>query len=61
MPAGEWLPAAAWARLIVTRAQRARAGGVHQRTFDPRHFEFRGGAPPRGPGQERMRTRADDL
>ncbi len=60
MPAGEWLPAAAWAERIVTRAQRARAVGVHQRTFDPRHFDFRGGEPPRGPRGTDLRTRAGD-
>jgi hypothetical protein len=60
MPAGEWLPAGAWADRIVTRAQRARAAGVHQRTFDPRHFDFRGGPPPRGAGQAGLRTRATD-
>jgi hypothetical protein len=59
MPAGEWLPAARWAQLIVTRAQQARARQVHQRTFDPAHFDFRGGEPPRGSGA-RLRTRADD-
>jgi hypothetical protein len=60
MPAGEWLPAAVWAERIVTRAQHARAVGVHQRTFDPRHFEFRGGGPPRAPTEGRLRTRATD-
>jgi hypothetical protein len=60
MPVDQWLPAARWAHLIVVRAQLARARQVHQRTFDPRHFEFRGGEPPRGPGGAGLRTRADD-
>jgi hypothetical protein len=57
---GEWVPTSQWAAAIVTRAQEARVQGRHQRTFDPRHFEFRGGPPPRSPGAEHLRTRAED-
>jgi hypothetical protein len=60
MPSGQWLEAAHWAHLIVTRAQHARARQVHQRTFDPRHFEFRGGEPPRGPDGAGRRTRSGE-
>jgi hypothetical protein len=60
MPAGSWLSASVWAEVLVTRAQRARQLSVHQRTFDPRHFEFRGGAEPRRPAERQRRTRAED-
>jgi hypothetical protein len=43
IPAGAWLPAAQWVDAIVTRAEEARRLNLHRRTFDPRHFEFRGG------------------
>ena len=59
IPAG-WLPAAQLAEAIVIRAQEARSLGIHRRTFDPRHFEFRGGAGPRGPEERNRRTRAGD-
>jgi hypothetical protein len=57
---GEWVPASQWAAAIVTRAQEARVQGRYQRTFDPRHCEFRGGPPPRSPGAQHRRTRAED-
>ncbi len=60
LPPGEWQPAARWAHAIVARAQQARVLSIHRRTFDPHHFEFRGGPPPRGPGQRHLRTRAED-
>ena len=60
MPAGTWLSASVWAELLVTRAARARHLSIHQRTFDPRHFEFRGGAEPRRLSEHRRRTRAQD-
>ena len=56
----KWVPASQWAAAIVSRAQEARAQGRYQRTFDPRHFEFRGGLPPRSPGAQHLRTRAED-
>lgn len=60
MPAGDWLLASVWAEILVTRAQRARHLSIHQRTFDPRHFEFRGGPEPRTPGERPRRTRVED-
>jgi hypothetical protein len=60
MPAGSWLPASVWAEVLVTRARRARQLNIHQRTFDPRHFEFRGGSEPRRPSPRPPRTRAED-
>ena len=60
MPAGSWLSASVWAEVLVTRAQRARQLSIHQRTFDPRHFEFRGGSEPRRPLEHQRRTRAED-
>jgi hypothetical protein len=60
MPAGSWLSASVWAEVLVTRAQRARELSIHQRTFDPRHFEFRGGSEPRRGSERQRRTRAED-
>jgi hypothetical protein len=60
MPAGSWLSASVWAEVLVTRAQRARQHSIHQRTFDPRHFEFRGGPEPRKPAERHRRTRVED-
>jgi hypothetical protein len=45
LPTGLWIAAAEVAEVIVRRAQAARALSIHQRTLDPRHFEFRGGPP----------------
>ena len=61
MPPGIWLAASVWVEVLVGRAQRARQLSRHHRTFDPRHFEFRGGLEPRKPGERRRRTRAEDL
>jgi hypothetical protein len=41
VPAGEWIPTDALARRLVERARELRRRGLHRRTFDPRHFEFR--------------------
>ncbi len=60
MPAGTWLSASVWAEVLVARAQRARHLSLHQRTFDPRHFEFRGGPAPRKPSERQRRTRRED-
>jgi hypothetical protein len=60
MPAGSWLAASVWAEVLVARALRARQLSVHQRTFDPRHFEFRGGPEPRQPAERQRRTRSED-
>lgn len=60
LPAAEWVSAAVWAEAIVARAREARLLSIHRRTFDPDHFDFRGGAPPRGAGERHLRTRAED-
>ena len=42
---GEWIPAAvASARMLLWQTRQAGVSGPGQRTLDPRHFEFRGGA-----------------
>jgi hypothetical protein len=45
IPAGRWIPAYELAAVIVRRASAARRLGVHGRTMDSTHFEFRGGSP----------------
>jgi hypothetical protein len=52
MPPGVWMPAAELARKLIERAYAGRREGRHTRTFDPTHFEFRGGDTGR-----RLRTR----
>jgi hypothetical protein len=44
--AGVWVPAREWAEQLVVRAWKARHLSIHQRSLDPSHFEFRGGARP---------------
>jgi hypothetical protein len=54
-----WVPATELARKLIERAHTRRREGRHTRTFDPTHFEFRGGldkSRPRG-----SRTRKTDL
>ncbi len=59
LPAGVWKPAREVAELLVERARKARYLTIHRRTFDARHFEFRGGIPQlRSPVPRR--TRAQD-
>jgi hypothetical protein len=58
IPVGQWLTAARASELLVSRAQRSRNEGLGLRTFTPRHFEFRGGEPPRR--DPRIRTREHD-
>jgi hypothetical protein len=58
IPIGLWMAAADLANIIVRRAQAARALSLHQRTLDPRHFEFRGGASEARP--QGARTRRTD-
>jgi hypothetical protein len=55
LPTGLWIAAAEVAEVIVRRAQAARALSIHQRTLDPRHFEFRGGPPTVRPANARTR------
>ena len=46
-----WIPATELARKLIERSHARRREGRHTRTFDPTHFEFRGGstgARPRG-------------
>ena len=54
-----WVPATELARKLIERSHARRREGRHTRTFDPTHFEFRGGlekSRPRG-----SRTRKTDL
>ena len=60
MPRDTWLPVSQWVEAVVTRSHRARRSGEPVRTFDARHFEFRGGSPPRTPGERHLHTRAED-
>ena len=60
LPADRWLPISRWLEGVVGRAKRVRARGESIRTFDSRHFEFRGGGPPRGLGEQHLHTRAED-
>ena len=57
LPAGIWRRAREVAELLVARASEARRQSISQRTFDARHFEFRGGAGTRPPS---WRTRVGD-
>lgn len=55
---GEWMPVRELARLLVERVHIRRREGRPGRTFDPTHFEFRGGdTSPRRPA---TRTRSTD-
>jgi hypothetical protein len=58
LPAGVWRRAREVAELLVARGSEARRQSSHQRTFDARHFEFRGGAA--GPRPASWRTRVGD-
>jgi hypothetical protein len=58
IPPGLWLPARQATELIVRRASAARHLSIHQRTLDPKHFEFRGGLPEHR--REGARTRGTD-
>ena len=60
LPPGQWVPASRWAGTIVARVRVARLLGALQRSFDSRHFEFRGGPTPRPPGERHLRTRVED-
>jgi hypothetical protein len=57
--AGVWLIAAELAIKLVEHTHGRRRLGLHTRTFDPRHFEFRGGESER-PRPVTARTRATD-
>jgi hypothetical protein len=58
MTPGEWLPVRELARLLVERVYARRREGRLARTFDPTHFEFRGGDV--GPRRAATRTRSTD-
>ena len=55
LPADVWVPARTFAELMVRRAGSARSLGIHRRTLDQRHFEFRGGAAESRPSTARTR------
>jgi hypothetical protein len=58
MTPGVWLPVRELARLLLERVYARRREGRPARTFDPTHFEFRGGdTSPRRPV---TRTRSTD-
>ena len=56
MPPGVWMPATELARRLVERAHARRKEGRHARTFDPTHFEFRGGDSAPRPPMDRTRS-----
>jgi len=53
-----WMPATELAQKLVARAHTRRREGRYTRTFDPTHFEFRGG--PIGVRPSGSRTRKTD-
>jgi hypothetical protein len=55
-----WMSAKELAGKLVERTHARRRLSLYTRTFDPRHFEFRGGEPPRAPSKRGVRTRATD-
>lgn len=55
---GLWMPVRELARVLVERVYARRREGRPARTFDPTHFEFRGGET--GPRQPATRTRSTD-
>jgi hypothetical protein len=58
IPPDVWMPAPEVAVVLVRRASQARRLSIHRRTFDPRHFEFRGGSAELRP--QGVRTRSGD-
>ena len=53
-----WIPVAELSAKLIERVRAARREGRHTRTFDPTHFEFRGGSS--GPRPRAARTRSTD-
>ncbi len=53
-----WMPAMELAMGLIQRAHARRREGRYTRTFDPTHFEFRGGET--GPRPRISRTRSTD-
>jgi len=56
---GVWISATELAQKLIERAHSRRREGRHTRTFDPTHFEFRGGL--EKPRRRGARTRKTDL
>jgi hypothetical protein len=55
---GIWMPVAELSAKLIERVRAARKEGRHTRTFDPTHFEFRGGS--QTPRPRASRTRGTD-
>jgi hypothetical protein len=55
---GIWMPVAELSARLIERVRAARQQGRHTRTFDPTHFEFRGGSS--DPRPRASRTRSTD-
>jgi hypothetical protein len=55
---GVWIPATELAQKLIERSHSRRREGRHTRTFDPTHFEFRGGS--ESPRRRSSRTRKTD-
>jgi hypothetical protein len=53
-----WIPVAELSAKLIERVYAARREGRHTRTFDPTHFEFRGGSS--APRPKASRTRSTD-
>jgi hypothetical protein len=53
-----WMPTSEFAERLLERVWARRRAGQYTRTFDPTHFEFRGGDT--GPRPPNSRTRATD-
>lgn len=53
-----WMPVAELTAKLIERVRAGRREGRHTRTFDPTHFEFRGGTS--GPRPRASRTRSTD-
>jgi hypothetical protein len=58
MTPGVWMPVRELARLLIQRVYARRREGRPARTFDPTHFEFRGGET--GPRRPATKTRSTD-
>jgi hypothetical protein len=58
MPPDVWMSAMELAKSLIQRAHTRRREGRYTRTFDPTHFEFRGGDT--GPRPRVSRTRSTD-
>jgi hypothetical protein len=55
MEPDRWLPAGELAKRLVERTHARRKSRLYTRTFDPTHFEFRGGDPGSRPRVSRTR------